>query len=159
MVVNMGDEHDFNDRGQWPAFYEADCSRQDNNWACGSYLMHFMYRLIKTIGEGRGNNIGILRAVQYEVLRTRNKLRQTMEKSVEKEKDVEIVHIGKGGLEKKQDIEGTEREISKQGEDEKMEVTVSATNIEKTPESEKRKSTLTRNIADINKNLNNTEKL
>ena len=158
MVVNMGDEHDFNDRGQWPAFYEADCSRQDNNWACGSYLMHFMYRLIKTIGEGRGNNIGILRAVQYEVLRTRNKLRQTMEKSVEKEKDVEIVHIGKGGLEKKQDIEGTEREISKQGEDEKMEVTVSATNIEKTPESEKRKSTLTRNIADINKNLNNTEK-
>ena len=100
MVVNMGDEHDFNDRGQWPAFYEADCSRQDNNWACGSYLMHFMYRLIKTIGEGRGNNIGILRAVQYEVLRTRNKLRQTMEKSVEKEKDVEIVHIGKVGLEK-----------------------------------------------------------
>ena len=35
---------------------------------------------------------------------------------------------------------------------------MSATNIEKTPESEKRKSTLTRNIADINKNLNNTEK-
>ena len=32
------------------------------------------------------------------------------------------------------------------------------TNIEKTPDSEKRKSTLTRNIADINKNLNNTEK-
>ena len=35
---------------------------------------------------------------------------------------------------------------------------MSARNIEKTLESEKRKSTLTRNIADINKNLNNTEK-
>ena len=35
---------------------------------------------------------------------------------------------------------------------------MSATNIEKTPESEKRKSTLNRNIADINKNLNNMEK-
>ena len=157
MVVNMGDENDFNDRGQWPAFYEADCSRQDNNWACGSYLMHFMYRTIKTIGEGRIKNIGILRAVQYEVLRTRNKLRQEMEKSVQKEKDVEIIHIGKGGLEKKQDIEGTEREISKHCEDEKMEVNMSAANIEKTPESEKRKNTLTRNLADINKNLNNTE--
>ena len=22
MVVNMGDENDFNDRGQWPAFYK-----------------------------------------------------------------------------------------------------------------------------------------
>ena len=61
-------------------------------------------------------------------------------------------------MEKKQDIEGTEGEISKQGEDEKMEVTMSATNTEKTPQSEKRKSTLTRNITDINKILNNTEK-
>merc|ERR1712212_1102544 len=119
--------------------------------------MHFMYRTIKTIGEGRIKNIGILRAVQYEVLRTRNKLRQEMEKSVQKEKDVEIIHIGKGGLEKKQDIEGTKREISKHCEDEKMEVNMSAANIEKTPESEKRKNTLTRNLADINKNLNNTE--
>ena len=31
MVVNMGDEDDFNERGQWPTFYEADCSKQDNN--------------------------------------------------------------------------------------------------------------------------------
>merc|ERR1711874_347242 len=88
MVVNMGDEHDFNDRGQWPAFYEADCSRQDNNWACGSYLMHFMYRAIKTIGEGRGKDIGNMLPLQYEVLRTRNKLRQTIEKSLQKAKDV-----------------------------------------------------------------------
>ena len=62
------------------------------------------------------------------------------------------------GDEEKQDTERTERKISKEGEDENMEVTMSATNIEKTPESEKRKSTLNRNIADINKNLNNMEK-
>ena len=47
MVVNMGNESDFNDEGQWPAFYEADCSRQDNSWACGSYLMYFAHRAIK----------------------------------------------------------------------------------------------------------------
>ena len=40
-----------------------------------------------------------------------------------------------------------------------MEVTMTVTNIEKTLESEKRKSTLNRNIADLNKTLNNTEKL
>ena len=104
MVVNMGDEDDFNDRGQWPAFYEADCSKQDNNWACGAYLMHFMDRAIKAIGEGRGNDIGIMRPLQCEVLRTRDKLRQTIEKSVQKDKEVEItyenIHIGKGGGEK-----------------------------------------------------------
>ena len=80
MVVNMGDEDDFNDIGQWPAFYEADCSKQDNNWACGPYLMHFMDRAIQTIVEGRGNDIGIMRPLQCEVLRTRNKLRQTIKK-------------------------------------------------------------------------------
>ena len=31
MAVNMGDEEDFNEMGQLPAFYSADCSRQDNN--------------------------------------------------------------------------------------------------------------------------------
>ena len=35
MAVNMGDEYDFNEMGQLPAFYSADCSRQDNSWACG----------------------------------------------------------------------------------------------------------------------------
>ena len=49
MAVNMGDEEDLNERGQLPAFFSADCSRKDNNWACGAYLMHYMDSVITEI--------------------------------------------------------------------------------------------------------------
>ena len=134
MAINMGDEDDFNERGQWPAFYAADCSKQDNNWACGAYLMHFMEMAIKKIGEGRGKDIGTMKPLQYAALKTRDKLRQTLEELVQKEEVVityEKGNIGKGGEEKKQDAERTERKTSKQDEDEKMEVTTPVTHIEK----------------------------
>ena len=155
MVVNMGDEEDFNDKGQWPAFYQADCSRQDNSWACGAYLMHFMDRAIKEIGEGRGNDIGMMKPLQCEVVRTRDKLRETLEELVQKEKEVEIayenVQIGKGGGENKQDTERTERKISKQDETEKIEVDPPVASVEIIPENDRRKSTVDRNVADLNK--------
>ena len=155
MVVNMGDEEDFNDKGQWPAFYQADCSRQDNSWACGAYLMHFMDRVIKEIGEGRGNDIGNMRALQCEVVRTRDKFRETLEELVQKEKEMEItyekVQNGKGGGGNKQYTERTERKISKQDENEKIEVDPPVTVIEKIPESDRRKNTVDRSIADLNK--------
>ena len=100
MAINMGDEDDFNERGQWPAFYAADCSKQDNNWACGAYLMHFMEMAIKKIGEGRGKDIGTMKPLQYAALKTRDKLRQTLEELVQKEEVVityEKGNIGKGG--------------------------------------------------------------
>ena len=81
-----------------------------------------MDRAIKEIGEGRGNDIGKMRALQCEVVRTRDKLRETLEELVQKEKEVEIVEIvqnGKGGGENKQDTERTERKISKQDENKK----------------------------------------
>merc|ERR1712025_1244701 len=142
---------------------EVDCSRQDNNWACGSYLMHYMEKAIQKIVEGRDNDIGSMHPVQHEVLKTREKLRLTIEKSVQKdEKEVEItyenVHIGRGDEKKKQDTKRSERKNSIQGEDENMEVDSPDTNIEEIPESEKRKSKVDRNIADINKNHSKTEK-
>ena len=163
MVINMGDVDDFNDRGHWPAFQEVDCSRQDNNWACGSYLMHYMDKAIQKIVEGRDNDIGSMHPVQHEVLKTREKLRLTIEKSVQKDdKEVEItyenVHIGRGDEKKKQDTKRSERKNSIQGEDENMEVDSPDTNIDEIPESEKRKSKVDRNIADINKNHSKTEK-
>ena len=148
MIVNMGDEEDFNDIGHWPAFYEADCSKQDNTWACGAYLMYFMDKAIKEIGKGRGNNIGMMKPMQHEVVKTRDKLRETLEELVKKEKDIEItyenVQIGKGGWEKKQDTE-------KQDEIEKMEVNPPVTNIEKISESDRKKSIVDGNVADLNK--------
>ena len=105
MAINMADDEDFNEKGQLPAFFSADCSRQDNNWACGAYLMHFMDRVITEIGEGRGNGIAMMRAMQCDVVKTRDKLRKTLEKLVPKEKEVTItyenVHIAKEMGEKK----------------------------------------------------------
>ena len=179
MAVNMGDEYDFNEMGQLPAFYTADCSRQDNSWACGAYLMHYMDRVITEIGKGRENGIGSMTALQCEVVKTRDKLRKTLEELVPKEKEVSItyesIHIAKEMGEKKKDTDRTESKTSKQYEDEneKMEVDPPVTNkekisesdrkkstvdIEEIPESEKRKSKVDRNIADINKNHSNTEK-
>ena len=122
MAVNMGDEYDFNEMGQLPAFYSADCSRQDNSWACGAYLMHYMDRVITEIGKGRENGIGSMTALQCEVVKTRDKLRKTLEELVPKEKEVTItyesIHIAKEMGEKKKDTDRTESKTSKQYEDE-----------------------------------------
>ena len=179
MAINMVDDEDFNEKGQLPAFFSADCSRQDNNWACGAYLMHYMDRVITEIGEGRGNGIAMMRAMQCDVVKTRDKLRKTLEKLVPKEKEVTItyenVHIAKEMGEKKKDTDRTGRKTSKQYEDENenMEVDQPVTNIEQISESDRKKSTVDieeiqeseksksnvdRNIADIDKNHNKTEK-
>ena len=44
-----------------------------------------MDRVITEIGEGRGNGIARMKAMQCEVVKTRNKLRETLEELVQKE--------------------------------------------------------------------------
>jgi len=85
MVVNMGDGEDYNERGQWPSFYEADCSKQNNSWACGAYLMDFIDRAIQAIGKGKGREIRTMHAKIDEILKTRNKLRQILEENMKEE--------------------------------------------------------------------------
>ena len=52
--------------------------------------------------KGNSLSIGMMKPMQHEVVKTRDKLRETLEELVKKEKDIEItyenVQIGKGGL-------------------------------------------------------------
>ena len=113
MVVNMGDGEDYNERGQWPSFYEADCSKQNNSWACGAYLMDFIDRAIQAIGKGKGREIKTMHAKIDEILKTRNKLRQILEENMKEEL------VGNGEINDKNNFKGFKPgETNKENNDE-----------------------------------------
>ena len=113
MVVNMGDGEDYNERGQWPSFYEADCSKQNNSWACGAYLMDFIDRAIQAIGKGKGREIRTMHAKIDEILKTRNKLRQILEENMKEEL------VGNGEMNDKNNFKGFKLgETNKENNDE-----------------------------------------
>ena len=114
MMTNLMDEDSYDERGtNLPAFYEGNCTKQENGYDCGPYVLQYMRSAVNTIGEKKnGRGFGDMHPEARVLKFRRYELQQEVQDELRLRASRFKEEIGKGLREEREkDKEEREKEI------------------------------------------------